>query len=157
MAGKITLTFLDRSNETSRVEVNVSDGSAANIEDLILQADVNQAGSLAAAIAGMSLCTPIKEQLLAWTALEAQVLPGNVYAQRELAVLMEYTDNVTGEKFHFSIPGPDWTNLAAAGSDLIDTTKVAYTALKTIFESKVKSPNGNAVTMTGGRLVGRNR
>ena len=157
MAGKTTLTFLDRSNETSRVEFSHANGSAANIEDLILQADFNQAGSLAAAIAALSLLTPISAQVMASSVKEAQVIPGNVYAQRELAVLAEYTDNVSGKKYHISIPGPDWTNLAAPNSDLVDTTKAAWVAFKNAFESKAKSPDGNAVTVTGGRLVGRNR
>lgn len=157
MASKVQLTFLDYSLEKSRVEFYMPEGSAANIEGIISESDFQTAGSVAATIAGLSLCTPIGEAVVASNNKSAETRPGSKYAQRELALLITYSDNVTGNNYHISVPGPDWENLAGADGETVNTAAVGWTAFVTAFEAHAKSPDGNAVTVVTGRLVGRNR
>lgn len=155
MAVKGGVTFYDESGEKSRVDLYFADLTAGNIATIPDQLDISVGGSLAQLIAACSLCIPIKSDISYEVSKAAQVKPGNANAQREIGISCTYTDNVTGALYHFTIPGGDLANLLAAGTDHVDTTKAAWQALKTAFETYCKSPVGNAVTLVSGKLVGR--
>lgn len=157
MASKVGLTFLDESGEKSRVEYTIADVGAGNVAGIIDNAQFSTAGSLAALFASLSLCTPIQSEVTASVVKSPQTSPGSNFAQREIGLMVSYTDNVTGKMFRVTIPGPDWANIGLAGSDQVNPEAAQWTAFKTKFEADVKSPDGNAVTISGGRLVGRNR
>lgn len=157
MTGKVSIAFLDKSGEISRVEYNVPVSSAANVEGQIDDSQVDTALSTAALIASLSLCTPISSQLVASTSKWAQTPPGSLYAQRELGLKVTYSDNVTGKLYQMTIPAPDWANIGSGNSDQVDPADAAWIAFKAKFETEAVSEVGNPITVTGGRLVGRNR
>jgi hypothetical protein len=68
------------------------------------------------------------------------------------------TDDVNGKKSHFTIPGPDLTNLTIpAGGDLVTLADASIMAdLVTAIEANVESEDNNAVTVTRAVIVGRN-
>lgn len=157
MAGKLGITFLDTSGELSRVDIYTPDVTAGNIAAILDDANPAHAGSLAEAVAALSLCTAHSHDVLAVKAIDSSTPPVSQYAQRELGLMVTYSDNVTGRIYHVTIPGPDWTNLGQAGTDMVLTSAAAWTAFVTLFNSVARSQDGNAVTVMSGRLVGRNR
>lgn len=157
MAGKFGFTFLDRSGETSRVDMPCADLTAGNIASQLATILPATAGGLGEAIAAVSLCTPQSVDVVAAKTALSNVVPVSPYAQRELGLMVSYTDNTTHRSYRITIPGPDWANLGQANSDLVDPAAAGWTTLVTALEAHVVSPDGNAITVTGGRLVGRNR
>lgn len=153
----VSITLLDKSKEKSTVQYYTAPLTAGNIASVENNADFGVAATLAARIASLSLMTPISSKISDEVAKAASVLPGNMFAQREIGLQVSYADNVTGENYHLTIPGPDWANLGLNNSDQVDETKAAWTQFKADFEAGAVSKDGNAVTVTGGRLVGRNR
>lgn len=157
MTSKTQLTFMDESGEMSRVVVNGPDATALNIASLDDNAQFGTAGGIATTIASLSLCTPVKADLVASSNGFPHTPPGSRYAQRETGLLVRYSDNVTGKMYRITIPGPDWANIGLAGSDMVNTANAAWLAFVTAFEAQCLSPDGNAVTVVDGRFVGRNR
>jgi len=157
MAGKIGYTFTDISGENSRTDIYVADLTAGNIAATLAAADPTGTGNLGAAIAALSLCQPSSYDVLALKAPGSATAPTNNYAQRELALMVTYQDNTTNRLYRVSIPGPDWATIGLAGTDSVNTANAAWTAFVAAFEAIAVSQDGNAVTVTGGHLVGRNR
>lgn len=154
---KVHLTFLDDSLEKSSIDYYVPALTAVNFAASLDENTHSTAGSIAALFASLSLCTPIADSLSAMDAKYAQTPPGSDFAQREIGLMLTYTDTVTGKSYRITVPGPDWTNIRSAGTDMADMTSVKMAAFKTAFEEHVVSPDGNAVSLVSGRLVGRNR
>lgn len=157
MTSKTQLTFMDESGEMSRVVVYGADATALNIATLDDNAQFGTAGGIATTIASLSLCTPVKADLVASSTGYAHTPPGSRYAQRETGLLIRYSDNVNGKMYRITVPGPDWANLGTPGSDMVLTTAPAWIAFVTAFEAQCLSPDGNAITVVDGRFVGRNR
>lgn len=157
MAGKIAFTFADVSGENSRSDVLVPDLTAGNIAGIMTNADPDQAGTLGAAIAALSLCQLSAYSVTATAAQTAQAAATDMYAQRELGLMVSYRDTVTGRLYRFTIPGPDWANLGLAGSDQVNPAAAAWTAFVTEFEGQAVSQDDNPVEVISGRLVGRSR
>lgn len=86
----------------------------------------------------------------------SDALPANVNAQREIAVRVSYQDDVTGKKYRFDIPGPVDALYPPQGTDVIPLDNVLAAAFIAVFEAQAVSVDGNAITITGLRLVGRN-
>lgn len=87
----------------------------------------------------------------------SSVLPVSVYAQREIKLLVSLQDTVTGKRSSFTLGTFDPTSVTIpAGSDVVDITAGNAATLVSAVEAFVASPAGNAVTVTGMRLVGRN-
>lgn len=154
---KVHLTFLDESGEKSSVDYYVPAVDAGTIAAKLDDANPQTAGSTSILMSGLSLCTCIAESLSAADNKFAQTPPGNLFAQREIGLMVSYTDTVTGKNYRLTIPGPDWANIGLSGTDTVDPNDAEWTAFVAQFELKAVSPDGNAVTVTGGRLVGRNR
>jgi hypothetical protein len=157
MTGKLGLTFVDASGESSRIEVNTATATAVNLDDIQEQADPATSGGLTAAIKALSLCALIAYEVIASKNKPAYTDPTNMFAQRELGLMVSYRDSVTGKMYRITIPGPNWTAIGVAGTDKVNPAASAWTGFVTAFEAAALSPDGNAVTVTGGRLVGRAR
>lgn len=153
---KIGMNFLDYSGENSRAEfyMNVAGTDYAAV---IAEAAKGTAGSVAAEICGLTDCTCTISDIQALSTKYGDPAPVVKTAQRELGLLIIYTDSVTGKKYRMTIPGPKWATLGQAGTDMVDTSQALWTAFVTAFEAHAVSEVGNAVTVTSGRLVGRNR
>ncbi|GAI01394.1 unnamed protein product, partial [marine sediment metagenome] len=82
--------------------------------------------------------------------------PTDVLAQRESALRVFYADDVTGEVYHISVPGPDWDSVdLLPNTDLADMTDEPLAALISALESDGLSPVGNAITVLRAVQVGR--
>lgn len=157
MTGKVSLTFMDQSGEFSRVEYYVPDTDGAGLVNAIDDSKPTTAGSTAALIAALSLCTPVGTQYTIYKSALPPTPPGSMYAQRELGLMVEYADNVTAKKYRITVPGPQWDNIGLTGQDVVDPADPSWVAFKAKFEAEAVSPDGNAITVMGAHLVGRNR
>lgn len=81
----------------------------------------------------------------------------SVQAQREIKLLLRYTDAITGKEFRVSIPTFDLAQLPN-NSEFMNLTAGTGLALKTAFEAVVRSPDNdaNAVVLQSAQFVGRN-
>lgn len=157
MTGKIGYTFTDISGEKSRVDINVATLTAGNIAATLAAADPGGAGNLGAAIAALSLCQAGSYDVLALQDAGVTTAPTDMYAQREIGLMVKYQDSVNNRLYRVTIPGPNWAVLGLAGTDSVNTAAAQWTAFVTAFEAIAVSQDGNAVTVVGGQLVGRNR
>lgn len=108
------------------------------------------------------LITAIDTELVGWTPVSytanitrrlstATVGVGN----REDKLEFKYVDNVTFKPYTTEVPCRQGTLETETGSDLIPPA--TWTTLtKPAWEALVRSPDGNAVTLTQVRLIGRN-
>jgi hypothetical protein len=155
MGSKVGYTFLDASGEKSRVDVNITTLTAGNFA--ATTAAVEDGGALAVAIAAMSHCVLTNVDIVASRTANGDPAPTELYAQREIGLLVSYQDSVTGKKYRITIPGPKWADMGMVSTDKVDPANELWTAFVSAFESDAKSETGNAVTVLGGWLVGRNR
>lgn len=83
-------------------------------------------------------------------------LPIDPMAQRELAIRWAYVDNVNGDKGSFHTYAPV-DLIMQNGTDVIDVVNnVAASTFSGVIEANCVSRDGNPITVTGARLVGRN-
>lgn len=154
---KVGMSFLDYSGETGKIDFYLPQVNAGNIVAELADALPATVGSLAEAICALSDCTCIVSSVEAANSAFTKTLPASAFAQRELGLLVTYQDTVSKKNYRITIPGPKWTTIGQANSDLVDPADALWTAFVAKFEANALSPEGNAVTVTGGRLVGRNR
>jgi hypothetical protein len=82
--------------------------------------------------------------------------PTDVMAQRESALRVFYSDDVTGEVYHISVPGPDWDTVdLLPNTDLADMADEPLALLIVALEASALSPVGNAITVLRAVQVGR--
>lgn len=82
--------------------------------------------------------------------------PNNPEAQNEIRLRMDYIDNVTFKRSHFTIGCPELSNILTSESNIIDIdNSTDVLALKDWFEQYGRSDVENAVTVTGAMIVGR--
>ncbi len=151
-ASQYSLSLLDFSGEKSVVQ-----WSAAEITGAAFDVNTWKTGQDAIADAVMDLtdCTRGKEGFSSVADSGAETLPAIATAQREVAIRVFYQDDVTGKKYHLSIPGPQVEDYPAAGSDEIDITLGDLAVFVTAFELSAESEAGNPITVYAARLVGR--
>lgn len=82
--------------------------------------------------------------------------PTDPMAQREFAIRWAYVDNVNGRKGSFHTYAPV-DIILQNGTDVIDVVNnVTASTFSAVVEANCVSRDGNAITVTGARLVGRN-
>lgn len=155
-AGTFTRTLLDRSAERSTVQINIPVLTGANISDFDWSVNTTLLGALAAALDAITMCNPVRGQVALAPVEDDYVKPANAFAQREIKLLVEYQDEVTKKRYHLAIPGPDWENIEGSDGNYINPLAAKWVAFKAAMEAFALSPDGNAVTVITGRLVGRN-
>jgi len=154
MTSQYSITFLDNSGEKSTVGLHIADVTGANF-DTLLDGPGSIPLALSVAIPALSLCNDVKHEvaLAPWRAVEE--LPVDSYAQREMVLVVTMQDNVTFKKSTISIPGVNWDALGSIGSDLVNPLAVTWIAFVAAMEANALSPDGNAITVIGGRRAGR--
>lgn len=157
MAGKVTYSYLDAGGERSTTSFNIPTLTNANTDGIIgASGDVDD---LRDGIAGVTLGQIASVKVLARDSDQSSTPATAPEAQRELKWLVEYSDDTTGQVYQAEIPCPDITDATLynqAPTKEIDLTDAAWVTFVTAFEALVLSADGNAVTVLGGRLVGRN-
>jgi hypothetical protein len=151
-ASQYSLSLLDFSGEKSVVQWSAAEitGAAFDVNTWKTAADL-----LADAIMDLTDCTRGKEQFSSIAAQGAETLPAIATAQREVGLRVFYQDDVTGKKYHLTIPGPQVEDYPDAGTDELDITTGDLAAFVAVFETNAQSEAGNAVTIYAARLVGR--
>ncbi len=147
-----TIQWLDFSGEKSSVAFNLVTPSGATYDWDALELILDGIGD---AIEAVCLCTRGPENIRVEAAAGSITLPTDEEAQRELALRIFYHDTTTNKKFHLSVPGPDLAQMAVAGQDVVDFTSGAMATLLSALESDMKSPDGNAIVVDKGVIVGR--
>ena len=157
MAGKVTFSWLDAGGERSTTSFNIATLTNANTDGIIGAAgDVDD---LRDAMIAVTLGQLASIKVLARDSDKSASPATAPEAQRELKWLIEYSDNVTGQVYQSEVPCPkitDATLYNQAPTKEIDLADALWVTFKTGFEALVISADGNAVTLIGGRLVGRN-
>jgi hypothetical protein len=148
----VNISYLDFSGEKSSVAFNVVDPSGATYDWDALEALVDGIGD---AIDAVCLCTRGNDTIRVVAQVGSQALPTAEEAQRELGLRIFYIDTTTQKKYHFTIPGPDLSLMVSAGFDQVDWSGTEMAALETALETSMKSPDGNAISITSGYVVGR--
>jgi hypothetical protein len=157
MATDMTLTWVDFSAEKTRTKVYLSDVAADGSNWAALAAQTTGAHDVVkAAMAAITRLNHVTTKFSIEVEQSIPSIPADAMAQRELAVRWTYVDNVTGDYGSFHTYGPI-DALLQSGTDTIDiVANVAAAAFITIVEPILVSRAGNAVTIVGARLVGRN-
>lgn len=151
--GKGSWSYRDRSDEISTVEFTVADVSAGGADFDAVMADV---AALGAGLLAITECVQAREVYNQTVDTKDPATPTDEFAQRESALRIFYADDVTGEVYHISVPGPAWDLVELLpNTDLADLTDEPLAAMVTAIETNALSPVGNAVTVLRAVQVGR--
>jgi hypothetical protein len=146
----IKQSYLDFSNEKSAVGVPVTTLTAGNFT-----AEMANLVTLSAALAAVTLGNLVGFTVEAERLVNLGIAPVNVNAQREKKWLVRYHDATTLTKYTAEIPCADLSILLAA-SDFADPASGPFVALKAAWETVVRSPDDNNLTIFDSmQFVGR--
>jgi hypothetical protein len=135
------------------VEVTVADVSAGGADFDTVMADV---AALGAAFLAITECVQAREVFNQAIDTKDPTTPTDVMAARESALRVFYADDVTGDVYHISIPGPNWNDIELEpNTDLADPAEEPFASLIGELEASALSPVGNAITVLRGVKVGR--
>lgn len=151
-ASQYSLSLLDFSGEKSVVQWSGPEITGAAFDVTSWKAAQD---AIADAIMDLSDCTRGKEQFSSIAEQGAETLPAIATAQREVGLRVFYQDDVTGKKYHLTIPGPQVEDYPDAGTDELDLSSTDLAVFVSAFETNAESEAGNAVTVYAARLVGR--
>lgn len=151
MTTKITQGFIDRSAERSSTHFYVADGVANDITQPLADADAVHDG-----MAVLTLCNFTDQNLITPVQVDTPIIPTSTFAQRELALWIQYVDDTNGDYGSMSIPGPAMTLLGQAGTDEVDiVANVTMAAFVVILEANCVSRDGNGIEVVRARIIGR--
>ena len=134
--------------KSSDTSVHTADLNAGNIA-----AQLALAAALTAALEAVVLGNTGSQEVLATSTTVAKSPSADTGAQRELKWLVSFVDAVNGRGGNFTVPTADPAQLGADGEQM--ATGALRTAVVDAVEDYVLSVNGNAVTVTSIKLVGR--
>lgn len=154
MAGSITFSVLDFSNEVGRTRMYTPDLNAANIADYVNDSAGGILGDMRLALNPLIDGNHLKRQVTAVTIVDNAVTPADASAQRERKALVTYRDTVTGKLYRLEIPTFSMVG-AIPGTDVLDLTQLDWAAFVTQFETNFVSELGNAIQVVSAKHVGR--
>ncbi len=149
----VSLTYVDRSGEGSRVQFAPSQALADDITKVTLPAN-------SVALIFVTALQAVSDGLIVRRSLTTSVKLTNAAAatdgQREERWLVVYQDNTTMTLYSFEIPCRKASIKPPQGQDQVDLNTAPWPAFKTAVEAAVVSPDGNPITVLAVRLIGRN-
>jgi len=161
---RLTIGFLDYSNEPSTSSIHVGGVTAVSLPGLL-----TNIAAYVAAVDGITLGTIRDDTLIAYSTNRSSVPPADVNAQRERKWLVRYIDDLPffddpvnaipnagfGQAFTFTIPTADigGANLVP-NTDLGLLTDTQMAAFVTAFEALARSPYGGTVELISMEAVG---
>jgi hypothetical protein len=151
MAAKVHFGMIDHSSEACGPSLWFDDTDSPDLTDAF-----TAAGLVGTALNLLTDCGFTRTTVSAVVAQANDAPPADVHAQREIAIRVTYKDSVNGKSERFDIPGPVDGVYPGVGTDVIPLDNVAAAAFIAVFEAQCVSQDGNAVEVTGIRLVGRN-
>lgn len=150
MTSSVSLTIRDHSDELSTVTFPIG---AVDETNWVL--NNTKIAALEAAVTAATTGNVAFRTLTAYRTVVDDNRPLNPYAQREIGLRLFYSDNVTGKKFHLTIPAPDLIVMSQGGTDLIDLTGSLADPIVAAMQALMVSADGNPVTIYKGLIVGR--
>lgn len=147
-----SLSLMDYSGEKSVVQWSGPEITGVAFDVTTWKSEMD---AIVDAIMDLTDCTRGKEGFSGVAASGSESLPAVATAQREVGMRIFYQDDVTGKKYHLTIPGPQVADYPDAGSDEIDLADTDLASFVSSFETNAESEAGNAVTVYAARLVGR--
>lgn len=143
-------TILDNSGESSKFQVRVLELTSGNFATW-----VSDMADLGSAIGGIINGTQATERRILDKLFLSRTRPASTDAQREKKWLVVYEDSTTHKLYRSELPCAD-LSLLTSGSDRIVSFPTGPLAdFKTAWEAFVKSPDGNAVTLSYIEFVGK--
>lgn len=149
-----TFRIRDFSDEYSTCSFVVEDvaGDGSNWAALL-----TAIGSLQTALAAATAGHIAELTITASKELVNDTRPASPWAQREIKWLMRYHDDVTYKKYTKTLPCAALELMSDGGDDEVDIVGItAWATLVTWFEANMLSQDGNAITVDGVSVVGRN-
>ena len=150
MASKVSFTIRDHSDELSSVAFPI-----AAVDETTWVLTNTRIAALQAAVAAATTGNIAFRTLTAFREVVDDNRPLNPYAQREIGLRLFYSDDVTGKKYHLTIPAPDLIVMSQGGTDLIDLTGSLADPIVAAMQTLMVSEDGNTVTVYKGLIVGR--
>lgn len=150
-----TATVIDKSDEASTVSFNLPDITSLNADDVLGNTVDDAVGGIRLAMAPLILGNYWKHQVNQLVSDEGRTTPANGFAQREFKAIFYGVDNVNGRRLSFEVPTFDAGTFAQDNTDELDLTDVALAAFVTAVQTYAISRDGNAITITRARIVGR--
>lgn len=148
---KGTQSFIDHSRETSSTRFHVLGDAADDLTTAM--AALNAVGT---AIGVVTLCTNHRMTASFEQYENPAEVPVSQYAQREVALWIQYQDVDLGDYESMQIPGPNLALLAQVNTDEVDiVSNLTMAALVLVLESNLCSKAGNDISITRARLIGR--
>lgn len=154
MAGLMTFTLIDHSNEQSTVRLYTPDIDGTNIAAYSDDTLGGNMGDMRLAISALSEMNQLRRQLVALKIADAATLPASASAQRERKALVTYRDTVTAKLYSITIPGFNMVG-AEQGTDILDLDVAQWVAFRAAFEANHVSELGNPVQIVSAKHVGR--
>lgn len=151
-ASQYSLSLLDFSGEKSVVQWSGPELTGVAMDVTSWKSEMD---AIADAIMDLTDCTQGKGQFSSIAESGSETLPAVATAQREVGIRIFYQDDVTGKKYHLTIPGPEVAEYPDSGTDEIDIAGTHMAVFVSSFETNAESEAGNAVTVYAARLVGR--
>jgi hypothetical protein len=150
--------MIDRSGEQTGTQVYLTDlaDDGGNFDTVLTNATTGDYDVVKAAIITLTDCNMTRSIASLVVDQSVGTVPSVWSAQRELAVRFTYQDETTLKKYSFTIPGPN-SDITQEGTDVIDLSgNIIVAAAVTVFEAKLRSPDGNNITILAAKLIGRN-
>lgn len=148
---RVTQGYVDHSREFSASRFYVAQSTGDD-----LAGSIADAGAVKTAVAVVTLCNFTNQSASLLFDSDVPTIPASQYAQREVALWVQYVDETTMKYETLQIPGPDLTLLAQANTDEVDiSANVTALALIAVLEANLVSEAGNAISVTRMRIIGR--
>lgn len=154
MAGRVTFSILDFSNEVGRVGMWTPDLDSGNVDSYVDDAPTGFLGDMRLALNDLIDGNHLRRTVTATIISDVATLPADPDAQRERKAMVTYRDTVTGKTYRLEIPTFNMEG-AQAGTDVVDTSGANWQSFITQFEANFVSELGNAVEVVNVRHVGR--
>lgn len=144
---RLSLTYSDASSELSSMGIN-SNQFIDNAAFIVARSELEDA------IDAVTDGTLIKREASLPTVVDTKF---NGAGQRELKLLIEYFDDVSFKNYSQEVPTAKLGLVTQPNSDYLDILDGGVNqALVTKYEAFAISPEGNALTVTGVKYIGRN-
>lgn len=150
MAGRIDFFTYDHSGEKSAVSFYTQAVTNLTYNDRVAEND-----DLKLALEGITLTTWGNYDYVSVIHSDVGSLPASPYAQREIRAIFDCVSS-NGKKFQLGIPCPDMNNLAQPGTDAINLLDAQVAAYIATLVAEAVAPDGGAINVVGGTIVGRN-
>lgn len=150
MTSKVAFSIRDHSDELSTVAFPIP-----AVDETNWVVTNTRIAALQAAVAAATTGNIAFRTLTAYRELVDDSRPANPYAQREIGLRLFYSDDVTGKKYHVTIPAPDLLVMSQGGTDLIDLTGSLADPIVAAMQALMVSEDGNSVTVYKGLIIGR--